>query len=72
MNPICIKHRTKIEPFGLFTEACLECIEEAAIQSAMNMGIPDYYICGYCGSRCSSGELIKHLETKRCIIGLVK
>ena len=29
--------------------ACVESIENAAIQSALNMGIPDEFGCGECG-----------------------
>lgn len=43
---------------------CLSCqvrIEEAAIQSALNMGIPEHYYCGFCGRKLSKNKLIEHL-----------
>lgn len=72
MNPICIKHGTSIEITNTFGELCVECLEDAALQSAANMGIPDYYYCGYCGSKCNQEELMEHVTTKKCIIRLVE
>lgn len=35
-------------------------LEEAAILSAQNMGIPDYYICGQCGETYFPAAFFAH------------
>lgn len=37
-----------------FCYECIRAIEEAAIQNALNFGIPEYHICGSCGGRYGS------------------
>jgi len=39
----------------------MDVIEEAAIQSALNMGVPEWFGCGYCGGRFSPEEFAKHM-----------
>ncbi len=72
MNTFCIFHDREVERDGIFAGNCMECLEESAIRSAQNMGIPDFYYCGLCGNRCSREELEDHAKTKKCIIRLVK
>lgn len=67
MTPICIKHGTELAMLGM----CSVCIEELAILSAQNMGTPNHYFCGYCGSKCNQEEIMAHTTTKKCYIGLV-
>ncbi len=72
MNTVCIFHDRELERDGIFAGNCIECLEEAAAKCAQNMGVPDYYYCGYCGSKCDREELVEHATTKRCMIRLVK
>ena len=37
-------------------------IEEAAILSALNMGVPDWFWCGHCGAKFYPHEIVAHLE----------
>lgn len=67
MTPICIKHKTKLVSDSL----CEVCLEECAIQSALNMGVADYFYCGHCGTKCNPEEVMEHMMSK-CYIELVK
>jgi hypothetical protein len=43
-------------------------LEELAIQSALNMGVPDYFICGQCGSyHLSAVEFENHIREDKCL-----
>ena len=33
---------------------------EASLKSALNMGVPDYFICGECGERYSYEGFLEH------------
>jgi hypothetical protein len=39
---------------------------------AQDMGVPEYYLCGYCGDKCALEEIVEHIKSKKCFIGLVK
>ncbi len=46
---ICIKHKIEITINSDFPEFCTQCVVEAAIASAKNMGTPEFFICSECG-----------------------
>jgi hypothetical protein len=52
---------------------CSECvskIEDAAIQSALNMGVPDWFGCPECGGTFkTSDDFINHLSDALMTIG---
>lgn len=43
--------------------ACVDKIEEAALQSALNMGVPDCFYCGNCGKKYKDSiSMLCHLQ----------
>jgi len=57
---------------GIFHSLCSACLvallEEAAIQSALNFGIPEYCGCGTCGEWLSYNDFLVH----PCVINVDK
>ena len=49
--------------------ACVEFIENAAIQSALNMGVPDWFQCGDCGRRYVTAQLFLDHFPCLCVDG---
>ena len=72
MSLVCIHHKKELTSNEAYLGMCSYCLEELALQSAANMGTPDYYLCGYCGYRCNQEKLVEHITKKRCTIGLVQ
>ena len=70
MTPICIKHNIEIRQD--LEGICELCFYDLSVLSTQNMGIPDYYYCGYCGNKCNKEEIIEHATNKICIIQLVE
>jgi hypothetical protein len=46
---------------------CEECFATAATKSALDMGIPDYFLCGYCGcKKITAKEMEEHIVNEEC------
>lgn len=62
-NVLCINHKEKLAKFDHSLPICESCLEDAAISSANNFGIPDCSYCGICGQKFDSREaILKHLN----------
>lgn len=70
MNPICIKHASSMELVDSLGNMCEACFVDASNQMIQNMGTPDFFYCGYCGSKCTQTELVNHVINK-CYVELV-
>lgn len=46
--------------FNNLCGVCMEAIEEAAIKSALNMGVPEEFGCGHCGRWFPTIEYFVH------------
>lgn len=46
---------------------CMESLENTAMKSALDMGIPDYFYCGCCGTKLTPEQMAEHIaQNSKC------
>lgn len=49
--------------FPALCSNCMSNLEDLAIASAANMGVPDYFYCGACGEKCDADKFAEHIHS---------
>lgn len=59
----CMKHKAKYSEEHML---CEECLEDAALISAANMGQPDFFLCGRCSHEFLPEDIEQHILEAKC------